>query len=254
MQSRYYDAGIGRFINADAAEILMDDQNSLIQYNLFSYTNNNYVVYDDMYGTKPKGKVQWLKQPKKIVKSNQKISKVQWLKPPKRLVTAIEDPGLYDKRNATIKTYYGKRKIDGYTVYTFKSFRQKYWLQTEYNVKVKTYKRWLKYIDNRFGTQIAVHDFFTKLEEVLGDPVWDTDPSVSDFAGALHKISLLLKWGSMPREVNYILRMLKTYSGKEERIYIPYSALVKSCYTDKEHGLFGKNVTKYHYSKREYAF
>lgn len=44
LQSRYYDPGIGRFINADSAEYIGASGTSL-SYNLFTYENNpvNYV-------------------------------------------------------------------------------------------------------------------------------------------------------------------------------------------------------------------
>lgn len=57
LQSRYYDAKIGRFINADDAEILKNDVNisdedCIVSYNLFEYCENNPVVNVDPTGEK----------------------------------------------------------------------------------------------------------------------------------------------------------------------------------------------------------
>jgi len=47
LQSRYYDPTVGRFINADDTDILLEDQDSLLQHNLFAYCFNNPVnMYD----------------------------------------------------------------------------------------------------------------------------------------------------------------------------------------------------------------
>ncbi|NLM35487.1 MAG: hypothetical protein GX206_08620 [Clostridiales bacterium] len=53
LQSRYYDPEIGRFINADDPEILFEEQDSLLQYNLFAYCWNNPVNMDDQTGESP---------------------------------------------------------------------------------------------------------------------------------------------------------------------------------------------------------
>ena len=45
LQSRYYDANTGRFINADEPEMILEGV-----YNLFSYCENNPVMYSDPYG------------------------------------------------------------------------------------------------------------------------------------------------------------------------------------------------------------
>lgn len=50
LQSRYYDASIGRFINADAPEMLLEDQGSLMQSNLYAYCANNPVMNVDNSG------------------------------------------------------------------------------------------------------------------------------------------------------------------------------------------------------------
>ena len=50
LQSRYYDPGIGRFVNADNAGILTVNQNSLVQYNLFAYCLNNPINRSDPSG------------------------------------------------------------------------------------------------------------------------------------------------------------------------------------------------------------
>jgi len=52
LQSRYYDANIGRFINADDAQILLLNQESSIQHNLFAYCLNNQINRIDKYGYK----------------------------------------------------------------------------------------------------------------------------------------------------------------------------------------------------------
>ncbi len=53
LQSRYYDAEIGRWINADDSEMLLEDYEAMLQYNLFAYCWNNPVnMYDpDGYWT-----------------------------------------------------------------------------------------------------------------------------------------------------------------------------------------------------------
>jgi RHS repeat-associated protein len=51
--TRYYDPEIGRFINADTEEILFEDQDSLLQYNLFAYCFNNPVNMVDHSGESP---------------------------------------------------------------------------------------------------------------------------------------------------------------------------------------------------------
>ena len=53
LESRYYDPEIGRWINADDSEILLEDYEAMLQYNLFAYCWNNPVnMYDpDGYWT-----------------------------------------------------------------------------------------------------------------------------------------------------------------------------------------------------------
>ena len=47
LQSRYYDPELGRFINADDFELLLEDYEAMLQYNLFAYCWNNPVnMYD----------------------------------------------------------------------------------------------------------------------------------------------------------------------------------------------------------------
>ncbi len=54
LQSRYYDSNIGRFINADDAEMITEEQNdNILQYNLFTYTFGNFINYTDAYGLSP---------------------------------------------------------------------------------------------------------------------------------------------------------------------------------------------------------
>ena len=48
LQSRYYDATIGRFINADDAEVVLVNYNSII--NIFSYCCNSPTVSNDICG------------------------------------------------------------------------------------------------------------------------------------------------------------------------------------------------------------
>ncbi len=50
LQSRYYDAGIGRFVNGDVAEILLLKSENPLGENLFAYCNNNPVNYSDHSG------------------------------------------------------------------------------------------------------------------------------------------------------------------------------------------------------------
>ena len=50
LQSRYYDAKTGRFINADDSDILLEDQDNVLQYNLFTYCLNNPVNMHDPDG------------------------------------------------------------------------------------------------------------------------------------------------------------------------------------------------------------
>ncbi len=51
LQSRYYNPEIGRFINADDAEVLKVNQDSLIENNMFTYCLNNPVTEIDQNGT-----------------------------------------------------------------------------------------------------------------------------------------------------------------------------------------------------------
>ena len=52
--SRYYDPQVCRWINADDSEILLEDQDNLLQYNLFAYCFNNPVNMFD-----PTGEAWW---------------------------------------------------------------------------------------------------------------------------------------------------------------------------------------------------
>ena len=56
LQSRYYDANIGRFINADDADRLTEKQETIIQYNIFSYCENNPIIFLDYNGEKKRKK------------------------------------------------------------------------------------------------------------------------------------------------------------------------------------------------------
>ena len=53
LQSRYYNPETGRFLNADDTEILLEKQNSILQYNHFSYCWNNPVNLVDYFGKSP---------------------------------------------------------------------------------------------------------------------------------------------------------------------------------------------------------
>ncbi len=47
VSSRYYDPEVGRWINADCSEMLLEDYEAMFQYNLFTYCWNNPVnTYD----------------------------------------------------------------------------------------------------------------------------------------------------------------------------------------------------------------
>ena len=50
LQSRYYDAQVGRFINADDVNLMVTMQHGLKGTNLFEYCENNSVNCSDLYG------------------------------------------------------------------------------------------------------------------------------------------------------------------------------------------------------------
>ncbi len=51
LQSRYYDAAVGRFINADDLGVLdYNNFENIVEYNLFAYCENNSVMLIDNYG------------------------------------------------------------------------------------------------------------------------------------------------------------------------------------------------------------
>lgn len=50
LQSRYYDPVVKRFVNADDTQVLSEEQDNLLQYNLFSYCLNNPVNMADETG------------------------------------------------------------------------------------------------------------------------------------------------------------------------------------------------------------
>ena len=54
LQSRYYDAEVGRFINADDTNMLEMQLNSMFKDNLYCYCNSNPVNYDDATGFSPR--------------------------------------------------------------------------------------------------------------------------------------------------------------------------------------------------------
>jgi len=50
LNSRYYDANIGRFINADG---LLGQKGNILGHNMYAYTQNNPVMYTDSTGYAP---------------------------------------------------------------------------------------------------------------------------------------------------------------------------------------------------------
>ncbi|MBE6806166.1 MAG: hypothetical protein E7526_06635, partial [Ruminococcaceae bacterium] len=53
LQTRYYDPVVRRFINADDPEILLEDNESVLQYNLYAYCWNNPINMSDHAGESP---------------------------------------------------------------------------------------------------------------------------------------------------------------------------------------------------------
>ncbi len=53
VSSRYYDPEVGRFISADTTDILFEDEDNLLQYNLYTYCFNNPVNMIDFTGESP---------------------------------------------------------------------------------------------------------------------------------------------------------------------------------------------------------
>jgi len=50
LKSRYYDPAVKRFLNADDSDILQEEQNCLLQYNLYTYCFNNPANMNDDEG------------------------------------------------------------------------------------------------------------------------------------------------------------------------------------------------------------
>ena len=50
VSSRYYDPEVGRFLNADDYEILFEDQDNILENNLYTYCFNNPANYEDSNG------------------------------------------------------------------------------------------------------------------------------------------------------------------------------------------------------------
>ena len=242
LQSRYYDSNIGRFINSDVAE--------MVQYgdeNLFSYTSNNYIMYNDIYGTAGQ-----------VIKPapSQGVTELEVVK------FAIKKSGLNKKRYATINFFTGKKKDkNGAVKYIFTSTNNTCVYTTYYYVNVKTRKEWYMYIKKKYGKQKKVNEFFNKMEQIFGDPVWDADASVSQLATALNIISKIMSWATFPHEAQYILDMISSYDNSKDKkirnkkkIYIPYSANVIMGVRDKKYYFFGDEVIRNIYNVREYAF
>ena len=55
MNARYYDPEVGRFINADDYEILFNEDNDLLRYNIFIYCSNNPIM-----GCDPSGNIRYM--------------------------------------------------------------------------------------------------------------------------------------------------------------------------------------------------
>ncbi len=239
LQSRYYDANIGRFINSDEVEMVQHDDE-----NLFSYTSNNYIMYNDPYGT-----------------GSQKLKAAPTAKDLDIITWSIKNSGLNKKQYATLNYFSGSKKSGNSTIYTFTSNRKTHFYKTEYYVFKKTRKQWYKYIKDKYGKLQSVNDFFAKLEQQLGDPLWDTEPSVSQLASALNKVAKFIKWATIPREANYIIDMMSKYDNSKNKkirnkkqIYIPLSAHIYDCYWGKKYIFFGKKVLKYSYNKWAYPY
>ena len=54
LNSRYYDPEMGRFVNADTSDILEEEQNNILEHNLFAYCLNNPVNMIDSAGEIPR--------------------------------------------------------------------------------------------------------------------------------------------------------------------------------------------------------
>ena len=53
LNTRYYSAEIGRFINADGYEVINADHENMVQYNLYNYCFNNPITFSDDTGDWP---------------------------------------------------------------------------------------------------------------------------------------------------------------------------------------------------------
>ena len=52
LQSRYYSPEWCRFINADEPSVMLENQENVLQHNLFAYCVNNPILYVDLQGSK----------------------------------------------------------------------------------------------------------------------------------------------------------------------------------------------------------
>ncbi|MBU5316132.1 RHS repeat-associated core domain-containing protein [Clostridium bornimense] len=96
LQSRYYNAEWGRFINADA---LIGQTGDILSFNMFAYCHNNPVNMSDESGYLPK----WLKKAAKVVKKT--VSKV--VKKVKAVVKTVKNKVVSSYKNVknAVKNY-----------------------------------------------------------------------------------------------------------------------------------------------------
>ena len=232
LQSRYYDANTGRFINADEPEMVLQEL-----YNLFSYCVNDPVNFADYDGYLPM---------RAVIKPAPRENR--------RLLAAIKSSGLHKKRYATLKEYNGYTRRKGVYICTYRSSGKNYYYETVYYVYSKSRSGWLKYVDKYFGNQQAVSDFFDKLALHLGDPIFSTEPSVSNLASALSYASGFVSWALMPREASYILKELSKDKSNNRIVYIAKTAYIRLFIYGRENFLFGNYKWRLMFNKHVWAY